>query len=107
MTDEKYPAYSPELRNLIMSLLSRQHEERPSIEEVIKTPFLRKAMVSLISEYTFTDRVAFTRLRDTLEEKERGFKEELQAYVDAKVGGNLKSAKAHTTNKLAFSDGEV
>ena len=47
--------------------------ERPSIEEVIKTPFLRKAMLSLISEYTFTDRVAFNRLRDTLEEKEPGF----------------------------------
>jgi hypothetical protein len=68
-----------------MSLLSRNYEERPSIEEIIKTPFLRKAMLSLISEYTFTDRVAFTRLRDTLEEKEPGFKEELHAFVDAKV----------------------
>jgi hypothetical protein len=90
-----------------MSLLSRNHEERPLIEEVIKTPFLRKAMLTLISEYTFTDRVAFTRLRYTLEEKERGFKEELRAFFDGKVGGSLKAAKAHTTNKLAFSDGEV
>ena len=39
-------------------------------------------MLSLISEHTFTDQVVFTRLRD-------------------------KAVKTHTTNKLAFSDGEV
>ena len=32
LTDEKYPGYSHQLRNLIMSLLSRNHMERPSIE---------------------------------------------------------------------------
>jgi hypothetical protein len=74
-----------------MSLLSSKHEDRPSIEEVIKIPFLRKAMLSLISENTFTDRVAFSRLRDTMEEKEPGFKEELRAFVDAKVEGSLKA----------------
>ena len=74
-----------------MSLLSSKHEERPSIEEVIKIPLLRKAMLSLISENTFTDRVAFSRLRDTMEEKEPGFKEELRAFVDAKMEESLKA----------------
>jgi len=74
-----------------MSLLSSKHEERPSIEEVIKIPLLRKAMLSLISENTFTDRVAFSRLRDTMEEKEPGFKKELRAFVDAKVEESLKA----------------
>ena len=64
-------------------------------------------MLGLISEHTFTDQVVFTRLRDTLEEKEPGFKDELEAFVDAKVEGSLKAVKTHTTNKLAFSDGEV
>jgi hypothetical protein len=85
-----------------MSLLSSKHEERPSIEDVMKIPLLRKAMLSLISENTFTDRVAFSRLRDTMEEKEPGFKEELRAFVDAKVEWSLKASKAHITRKLAF-----
>lgn len=74
-----------------MSLLSSKHEDRPSIEELIKIPLLRKAMLSLISENTFTDRVAFSRLRDTMEEKDPGFNEELRAFVDVKVEESLKA----------------
>jgi len=74
-----------------MSLLSSKHEDRPSIEELIKIPLIRKAMLSLISENTFTDRAAFSRLRDTMEEKDPGFNEELRAFVDVKVEESLKA----------------
>ena len=64
-------------------------------------------MLCLISENIFTDSVAFTRLRDSLDEKVPGFKEEVRACVNSKVECSVKAVKTHVTIKLAFSDGEA
>jgi serine/threonine protein kinase len=71
--------YSQELKDLISTMLIKDPEQRPSIQQLIKVKFIRDEIISFVKEFEGNE---FLELRASLVEKDSSFEADLLQNED-------------------------